>query len=141
MVSRSAQKPKRISLSELDDVLEQARTKNWRDLALLGPGIGLVSPRRVPEEHTFYPREPLGLLTAKLPTLTGLTALDLSGNEIGSEGTRVLAALTRLTSLDLSHNHIGDDGARALAAYACETAAAFTRAFLLARPSAPVGRT
>ena len=60
----------------------------------------------------------LGLteIPLELHALTGLTSLNLWGNQIGADGARALAALTSLTSLDLSRNGIGDDGARALAA-------------------------
>jgi hypothetical protein len=50
-----------------------------------------------------------------LATLTGLTSLELSFNEIGAAGARALAKLTGLTSLKLGGNEIGDAGARSLA--------------------------
>ncbi|MCP5119073.1 MAG: GTP-binding protein, partial [bacterium] len=49
-----------------------------------------------------------------LASLTALTSLDLSDNQIGHEGARALAALTALTSLNLWNNQIGAEGARAL---------------------------
>ncbi|WLD11866.1 COR domain-containing protein [Planctellipticum variicoloris] len=50
-----------------------------------------------------------------LASLTNLTSLDLRRNCIGVEGARALASLTNLTSLNLNNNEIGDEGARALA--------------------------
>src|SRR5205823_2674536 len=52
------------------------------------------------------------------PYLTNLTALDLTGNEIGPEGVQALVAsplLANLSDLDLTHNQIGQEGLRALA--------------------------
>ena len=108
--------PKRIASSELDAVLEQARVEGWRELAIFGPQGDKLRRHGVPEAHTFYLREPLGTRISKLTTLTGLTTLDLSYNQIGEEGGRALATLTGLTTLDLSGNQLGDEGARALAA-------------------------
>ncbi len=49
-----------------------------------------------------------------MSSLTNLTSLNLSFNQIGDEGARALSLLTNLTSLDLQYNQIGDEGARAL---------------------------
>lgn len=114
MAAMADPNPKLISPPELDAVLEQARVEGWRELALLGPGsVQLRSG--APEAHTFHLSEPLGTRIARLPSLTGLTSLDLKLNKIGDEGARVLAALTGLTSLRLGYNPIGDEGVRALA--------------------------
>jgi uncharacterized protein (TIGR02996 family) len=55
---------------------------------------------------------------SQLPPLSALSLLDLSGNALGTQGARLLAASTRLaglTELDLSGNEIGNRGAEALA--------------------------
>ena len=109
-----AREPRLTSLSELDDVLAQARVEGWRELALLGPRAWAARPDRVPKAHTFRLRERLGARISRLTVLTGLTSLGLSDNQIGADGAHALVALTGLTSLDLSDNQIGDDGARAL---------------------------
>src|SRR5271168_3004599 len=55
-------------------------------------------------------------LPDKLVSLTGLTSLSLSNNEIGEAGARAIAErLTGLTSLNLDDNGIGEAGARAIA--------------------------
>jgi internalin A len=105
-----------ISASELDAVLEQARAEAWQQLALLGPWVGgYKRADRIPRTRTFFLKEPLGPRIVKLTSLTGLTTLNLSENQIGDDGARALANLTNLASLDLSLNQIGDHGARALA--------------------------
>lgn len=78
--------PKRIALSELDAVLEQARVEGWRELAIFSPLGAQLRPDGVPKAHTFYLREPLGTRISKLATLTQLTSLDLRDNRIGDEG-------------------------------------------------------
>ena len=42
-------KPKLISLSELDAVLEQARVEGWRELAIFGPGEPGCGPTECPK--------------------------------------------------------------------------------------------
>jgi len=58
-------------------------------------------------------------LAETLKTNNTLTAINLSGNKIGSEGTRALAEAlktnTTLTSINLEINQIGTEGTRALA--------------------------
>eukprot|EP00961_Rhodomonas_salina_P083173 1117503-Rhodomonas_salina.1 len=57
---------------------------------------------------------------AALGECKALAHLDLSGNELGDEGTRRLAEVLKeckaLAHLDLSHNGIGDEGAGRLGA-------------------------
>lgn len=109
-------KSKFISSSELDALLERARVERWRELVLLGPRAGRWSDPERPEPGAFYLREPLGTRVSKLLSLTGLRTLVLSDNDIGDEGSHVLAALTGLTSLTLSGNRIQTEGVRALTA-------------------------
>ncbi|WP_407058886.1 hypothetical protein ACKZDW_25115 [Ralstonia syzygii subsp. celebesensis] len=45
-----------------------------------------------------------------------LVSLNVSYNQIGAEGARLLAAMPGLTTLDMCSNDIGDEGAQALAA-------------------------
>jgi len=54
---------------------------------------------------------------ADAPVLLRLTALNLSGNDLGDLGVQLLARwlLTGLRDLDLSRTGLGDDGAAALA--------------------------
>src|SRR5205823_1557583 len=50
---------------------------------------------------------------AESPFFAGLTALDLSGNDVNDAGVRAVVegrASTRLRSLKLANNHIGDAG-------------------------------
>ena len=100
------------SLQELDRVLDRARSEKWDSLALVSDSA--YRPPHVSPARTFYLQEGLGDRVAALATLTGLTSLDLRGNQIGAEGARALGHLTGLTSLDLRGNQIGDEGARAL---------------------------
>ncbi len=115
MATKTAPKPRRISPSELDAVLEQARIERWRKLALLGPSDTLWNPAGVPKAHVFHLREPLGTRISKLAALTELTGLWLWDNRIDFEDARVLASLTGLAFLDLGSNFLKDEGARALA--------------------------
>ena len=46
--------------------------------------------------------------------LTGLTSLDIDGNNIGPQGAASVAQLTNLTSLNISMNNIGSVGTQSL---------------------------
>jgi len=118
MATRADPEPKRLSPSEVDAVLEQARVEGWRELALVGPWGTQPRPAGVADANTFYLRRPLDTRLSELSSLTKLTTLDLDGHQFGDEGARALATFTALTSLSLSHNQIGDEGARALASLA-----------------------
>ena len=110
-----------IARDELHEVLANARTERWQQLALLEPELyedysGALRRRGWPAPHIIRLREQLAAEDARaLAALTDLTSLDLPGHSIGDEGSRALAALTNLTSLNVANNGIGADGARALA--------------------------
>jgi len=109
----------RISPDQLGKLLEQARTEQWSHLVLRGPNLRLRLYRDAVGwpvwQRVFQLTAAVDDLAIRLRPLTGLTSLDLSGNGIGAEGARAIAAsLTGLTSLDLSSNGIGAEGARAI---------------------------
>jgi hypothetical protein len=52
MATASHPSPNRISLSELDTVLEQARAEGWRELALIGPQGHWQQPKAHPRRHS-----------------------------------------------------------------------------------------
>src|SRR5262245_60459001 len=99
MATMADANPKRLSLSELDAVLEQARAEGWRALALIGPSAGgRARSDVVPEAQTFCLSEPLARQTSKLSSLTGLTSIDLRRNKISAEDVQALATLGGLTT-------------------------------------------
>src|SRR6185436_15451839 len=114
MVTAASRRLKRISPSELDEVLERARAEQWRDLAVIGPG-GSWQPDGIPEEHTFHLRARIGDRIQKLSGLVALSSLVIAYNQIGDEGAQMLVQLAGLSTLDIRGNQIGDEGARALA--------------------------
>ena len=118
-----ANKITRVAPSELDGLVKRARGESWRELVLLGPSAYVPSlidywPQRWKvAAHVFKLSAIETGLVGKLQSLTGLTSLDLSDNQIGDQGAKAIAAsLTGLTSLNLTHNRIGTSGAKAIAA-------------------------
>jgi Leucine-rich repeat (LRR) protein len=136
----------RITASELRGVTEDLRRVGGTDLVLLGADYRLphlqehwpeilrgrrvfVLAELIPDidkhvvqvatlQRLLLWGQQMGSREAKAiaDTLTGLTCLDLSFNEIGDVGARAIAAMKQLTSLNLSANQIGQAGARAIAA-------------------------
>jgi internalin A len=113
----------RVSPSELDSLLDQARAERWSQLTLVGLGSQLRDRTEdwpdsiMAADRVFQLSTYVEGLTASLKSLTGLTSLNLWGNNIGADGARDIAAsLTSLTSLNLRGNNIGADGARDIAA-------------------------
>jgi len=109
-----------------EDVPALATSPHWRQLTRLwlqgGPYFAdhLIDPATVGRGKGDWS----GL--ASLPLLAGLTGLNLSCQDAGAAGARVLAAsgLPRLRDLDLRCNNLGDEGAAALAASGTLTALA-----------------
>ncbi len=101
--------------SELDQLLDCVKREQWRELILLGSEAPSWYVDGLGDVLIYQIRFVVDDLAQKVTTLTSLTALDLSWNEIGDEGTRSIANLSNLSSLYLSLNNIGDEGARALA--------------------------
>ena len=116
MAHSSSEQPQKISLSELEQVLAQARDEGWSELALISRSLaGWANVLAQWSGSNAFAIDPLDTVAVtKLSSLTGLTSLGLIGHGIGAEGARALASLTSLTSLNLGTNGIGAEGARAL---------------------------
>ena len=122
MADISQQPLQTVKPEDLDALIARAEEERWAELILLGPHYFLGDDRKGwPEQYRDAPRvfqatEPIGDDGARaIAGLTGLTSLDLGGNQIGDDGAGAIAGLTGLTSLDLGGNQIGDDGAGAIA--------------------------
>ncbi|MCP5114007.1 MAG: hypothetical protein GY953_24500, partial [bacterium] len=91
--------PAKISATELEKALEQAREEAWPSLALLSPEAAHWYLSELPPDRTYIidalPIESVRTIS-KLTDLTSLWLVDL---EIRAEGARALASLTALTSL------------------------------------------
>src|SRR5262249_27880187 len=113
-------KLKSVSLIELGRLLEQARAEHWQQITLLGPNVRLEPPDAWPlkaADQIFQLQATVKGLAGKLQTLSDLTVLNLSGNYIGAEGAKAIAAsLPGLTSLNLGNNNISAEGAKVIAA-------------------------
>ena len=112
-----------ISSADLDVVLERARAEKWRNLALVGPYYRIAPIGRVRDLSSllaaggrhFQFDNRIPALWERLRRLPDLTSVNLTGNDIGDDGAKAIAAsLTGLTSLDLRYNNIGADGAKAI---------------------------
>lgn len=107
-----------LDRANLDQIIAQAADEQWTDLVLARVHTLLLyfqKPQRVQRIYQF--EEHIEDLAAKLAPLTHLTSLYLTGNAIGDEGAKTIAAtLTNLTSLYLGHNAISDEGVKAIAA-------------------------
>jgi hypothetical protein len=110
----STYKLKKLGLIEFDRLVEQARAERWEQITLLGRVVELEgSVEHWPDalraaEQIFQFRATVEGLAGKLRLLSGLTSVDLSGNNNGAEVAKAIgASLPCLTSLDLSDNNIG----------------------------------
>jgi len=105
--------------ADFAEVVRQAAREGWRSLAFTsfrGHRDRLLRAGWE-AEHVILLAVPIGDAGARsLASLSELTTLDISSNNIGAEGVRALASLTNLTSLVLSSNSIGAEDARALTA-------------------------
>lgn len=101
--------PNKIRPDELDALLDRAEAEQWRTLVLFGPRFGI---RWAHAERTFRFSGPVdgASLASKLTRLAALTSLALLDFDIGPDGARAISILTGLTALDLSSNQIGDEG-------------------------------
>ena len=99
---------------ELNQLIARAKKEQWRELILLGPEAESWYADLLGDVPVYQLGQYMDDLPQKLSTLTSLTSLNLTLNEIGDEGARAIATLSNLTSLSLWDNDIGAEGARAL---------------------------